>query len=61
MEALAEIDPREAQRLLDRTNEWAMDAFLRRSCSHQVELSREQFCEFLVLTGRNPCPEDRDT
>jgi hypothetical protein len=55
-EALKEVDPHYAEMLLERLNNWAENEYLRVHANGEdvVELSDDEFKEYLAKTGRAP-------
>ena len=58
LEALREVDPRLADQFLKNANEMAKHQYLRCYDSDKIELTYEEFSEFLIKTGRSPLPLD---
>jgi len=60
IEALREVDPRAAKRLEERLHDWATNEYIRCHAEgeNKVELSVEEFKEYLGKTGRAPVLKD---
>jgi hypothetical protein len=64
LEALREVDPRLAQHFLDNANNAAKDQYIRcytRGEPYRIELTREEFDEFLRQTGRHGFAKTEET